>query len=58
MMIDVTTLEEALDILRSRGYDIDDENLYGHREAVYRVNGVYRSAEWIIQKATFGGSEQ
>jgi hypothetical protein len=57
-MIDVTTLEEALDILRSRGYDIDDENLYGHREAVYRVNGVYRSAEWIIQKATFGGSEQ
>jgi hypothetical protein len=52
------TLEEALDILRSRGYEIDEENLYGHRRAAYRVNGVYRSAEWILHEASHGGSQR
>ena len=44
------TVEEATGILRNRGYDIEEQTIFLMNQKAYRVNGVYRFGDWLIQE--------
>ena len=45
------TLDQAIQILRSQGYSIEEQTIFLWNRKAYRVDGVYRFGDWLVREA-------
>ena len=45
------TVDQAIQILRSQGHSIEEQNIFLWNRKAYRVDGVYRFGDWLVREA-------